>query len=96
MRVAVAESSLTAEMIRESLEQAGIPAMLRNLDAASVTLGGSAAAPWSVEVFVLEHDAPLASALLGGTPVPEALPPPAVGSGVPARRHWWRRLTGRL
>ena len=74
VRVAVAENPATAQLIRDALGDAGIRSMLRNRDNASAYLG-SVAAPFALEIYVLEGDADVASALLGNSPVPEPLPP---------------------
>jgi hypothetical protein len=52
--------------------------MLKNMDPGSAALGG-AAVSFTIEVFVLEGDADAASALLGGDPDKQGLPPPALG-----------------
>lgn len=91
VRVAVAENTITAEMIRETLAQAGIRSMLKNRDGAAVVFGGGLAGSWSLEVWVLEGDADAAAVLLGGPPPPPALSPPAVPEA-PAKRRWWSRL----
>ena len=94
VRAAVAENQFTAEMIRQTLAQAGIRSMLKNRDGASVTFGGSQSA-WSMEVWVLEGDAEAAAALLGGDPPAPALPPPALpdqpGRPTGGFRRWFRK-----
>lgn len=93
VRAAVAENPITAEMIRDTLEQAGIRSMLKNRDPLSVNTGGAFAIPWAMEVWVLEGDAEAAAAVLGGAPPPEALPSPALPAKSPQRRRrWWSRL----
>lgn len=89
VRVAVAENELTAEEIRADLAAAGIRCMVKNRDATSVAWGGSVAASFSLEVFVLQGDAERATALLGGQPAPEPLPPPALSGERKKRRRWW-------
>lgn len=89
VRAAVAENPTTAELIRDTLAEAGIRSMVKNCDNLSVVYGGVAAGPWSLEVWVLEGDAAAAAAILGGTPAPP-LPPPAV-TAPPRRRRWWHR-----
>lgn len=89
VRVAVAENPATAQLIQDALAEAGIRSMLRNRDSAAAYLG-SLAAPFALEVFVLEGDADVAAALLGNSPVPESLPPPA-----DAQPHRKRRLRRR-
>jgi hypothetical protein len=74
VRVAVAENPATAQLICDALTEAGIRSMLRNRDNASAYLG-SLAAPFALEVYVLEGDADAASALLGDSTVPVPLPP---------------------
>ena len=93
VRAAVAENPMAAELIRDTLAQAGIRTMLKNRDALSVYTGSGLASPWSVEVWVLEGDADTAADLLGGRPAGPALPSPALAE-TPPRRRWWRRLFG--
>ena len=90
MRVAVAENGFTAEMLREQLQQAGVRSLVRNRDAGSVVVGGIGGLSYSFEVFVLEGDADLATAVLGGPP-PEALPSPRLPGRTRRRlrRRWW-------
>ncbi|MFN8558044.1 MAG: DUF2007 domain-containing protein [Dehalococcoidia bacterium] len=90
VRAAVAENPATADMVRDTLRAAGIPSMLKNVDALSVSWGGQAP-PWALEVWVLEGDADLAAALLGGERAPTPLPPPALGPSERPRRRWFRR-----
>lgn len=87
VRVAIAENPATAAVIQDTLEQAGIRSMLKNRDALAVTWG-SQGGPFSAEVYVLEGDADLASALLGGE-TRAALPPPALEEKKRRRRWWW-------
>ena len=94
VRAAVAENATTAEMIRDTLAQAGIRSMLKNRDAAAVTFGANLAGTWSLEVWVLEGDADAAAALLGGAPEPPPLPSPSVGPGA-RKRSWWSRVRGK-
>ena len=88
VRVAVAETLITAQMLQEQLAQAGIRSMLKNRDGTAVAMGGSYAQPFAMELFVLEGDADAASALLGGPP-PPAVAPPALAAPPPKQRRWW-------
>ncbi len=89
VRVAVADNTFTGEMLREQLREAGIPALLRNREGG---VGVFAALGGTFELFVLEGDAALASAVLGGDTPPEPLPSPRLAAPPPAtrRRRWWR------
>lgn len=91
VRVALAENPMTAQVIQDALDAAGIRCMVKNRDGAAVMLGGIFTAPFALEVYVLEGDAAAASAILGGRPPAPPLPPPSVEgprSGQP-RRWWW-------
>jgi hypothetical protein len=92
VRVAVAENETTARLIHDELLRAGIRSLVKNADPTSAVYGG-VAAPWALEVYVLEGDVAAATTLLGGARAPEPLPPPALGAA-PRRRPWWRRLFG--
>lgn len=89
VKVAVADNTFTAEMLKDQLREAGIPSVTRNREGGVGVLAGFAG---TFEVFVLEGDADLASAVLGGGPAPEPLPPPSLPSPRvrPKRRRWWR------
>ena len=105
VRVAVAETPLTAQVIQDSLRDAGIPSVARNRDGAAITLGGLGGLLFSVDIFVLEGDADAANALLGGPP-PEALSPPALirrprrkrrergGTRRNAEERGWKSMSG--
>jgi hypothetical protein len=90
VKVAVAENPLTAQLIQDSLAEAGIRSLLRNRDGAAVVLGTLGAGSWSIDVYVLAGDADAASVILGGEPVPEPLPPPSLASSPAKRRRRWR------
>ena len=89
VKVAVADNTFTAEMLKDQLLEAGIPSIARNREGGVGVIAGFAG---TFEVFVLEGDADLASAVLGGGRVPEPLPPPALPAppARPKRRRWWR------
>lgn len=89
VRVAVAENAATAQIIRDTLATAGIRSLLRNRDNASAYLG-SLAAPFTLEVYVLEGDAGAASALLDATSVPGPRPLPQAKAKPRKRRLRWR------
>jgi hypothetical protein len=89
VRVAVADNLFTAEFLRGQLEEAGIPCTMRNREGGAAVVGGIGG---TFELFVLEGDADLATAVIGdGTP-PEVLPPPTLPAGRrrTRRRRWWR------
>lgn len=94
VQVAEAESPFAAQLVRDQLKEAGIPSTLRNRSAAVNLWTGPMMGHY--EVFVLERDAALANAVLGGPP-PEELPSPALPparasapSAAKRRRRWWR------
>jgi len=92
VRVAIAENSLTAHLIQETLARAGIRCTVKNQDPVSVAQG-VLASPWALEVYVLEGDAMAAALALGGEGAPEPLPPPALPSRPTSGQvPWWRRL----
>lgn len=88
VRLVVAENQATAALVEDALRHAGIRCLRKDTDAAAVTLGGNWAAPWSVEIWVLEGDADAAAAILGGVITPPALPPPRTRR---RRMPWGRR-----
>lgn len=63
MRVAVAENPMTAQLLSELLEQAGIRSLIKNRGAAPAIYGTGVLA--SYEVFVLEGDADAATRVIG-------------------------------
>ena len=85
VRVAVAENAMTAHLIKETLAGAGIRCIVKNRYPTAIT--GPLPGAYSDEVYVLESDATAASTLLGGGPVLEALPPPAVNPAARTRRR---------
>jgi hypothetical protein len=85
VRVAVAENTFTAELLKQQLREAGIPALVRNREGGSGVIG---AIGGTFDVFVLEGDADLASHVLGGPPL-ESLPLPALPPKRARRRRWW-------
>ena len=92
VRVAIAENSFTAEMLRAQLQEAGIRSLIRNRDSGNAVFGGMGGVNYSLEVMVLEGDADLAAAVLGAGPQHEALPPPRLREQRrrQRRRRWWR------
>jgi hypothetical protein len=62
VRVAVAESPMTAELLAGMLKEAGIRCMVKDVGPAPAVLGAGALA--SYELFVLEGDATAAAAVL--------------------------------
>jgi hypothetical protein len=87
--VAVADNVLTAELLRDQLREAGVPSTMRNREGGAVIVGGLGG---TFEISVLEGDADLASAVIGGGSPPDALPPPTLPGPRPRpkRRRWWR------
>ncbi len=64
VQVAVAENPATAQMIQDLLRQAGIRSLVKNTDSLFSVTGGMGGMPFTIEVFVLEGDAPAAEAIL--------------------------------
>ena len=88
VRVAVADNTFTGQMLRDQLQEAGIPSLLRNREGGVGVIAGPGG---TFELFVLEGDADLASAVLGGGSPPEPLPPPQLPPRPQRkRRRWWR------
>lgn len=86
--VAVADNMFTVQLLRDQLRDAGIACSVRNREGGAGIIGGISG---TFEVSVLEGDAPLAEAVLGGDPPQEALPPPHLPpSPRQKRRRWWR------
>jgi len=87
--VAVADNVLTAELLRDQLREAGVPSTMRNREGGAVIVGGLGG---TFEISVLEGDADLASAVIGGDRPPDALPSPTLPGPRPRpkRRRWWR------
>lgn len=87
VKVAVAENPVTAELIRQTLTEAGVPCLVKNRDPIGVIYGGALSSPFSMQVFVLEGDEEAAIAALGGR-APAELPHPPLPS---PRRYRKRR-----
>lgn len=88
IQVAIGEHAFTAEALRDQLQAAGIPAMVRNRNAGGGVFG--AGPSFGHEVLVLEGDAARAAAMLGVAPPP--LPAPRLARPVrprARRRRWW-------
>ncbi len=64
VKLAVAENPATGEMIRQLLEDAGVPSLVKNTDALGVLAGSLWTSPFAVQIFVLSGDEPAAQAAL--------------------------------
>lgn len=84
IKIAVAENASTAELIRQTLEEAGVPCLLKNTDPLGVMWGSALTGPFAMQVFVLEGDEARALATLAERPV-QAIPPPKLDQ--PRRRQ---------
>lgn len=63
-KVAVAENPPTAELVRQLLDEAGIPCLVKNTDPLGVVYGSLWTSPFSVQIFVLSGDEAHAQAVL--------------------------------
>lgn len=86
VKVAVAENSATAELIKQTLAEANVPCLIKNTSALGVIYGGGLTGAFALQIFVLEGDEAAALEALGGPP-PSALPAPAL----PPRRRYRKR-----
>ena len=82
----MAENPATAELIRQTLAEAGIPCLIKNTDALGVTYAAALTGAFAMQVFVLEGDEEAALVALGGRE-PESLPPPRLPRLRRYRRH---------
>jgi carbamoylphosphate synthase large subunit len=86
VKVAVAENLSTAELIKQTLAEAGVPCLVKNTSSLGVIYGGALGGSFALQVYVLEGDEAAAIEALGGR-APEALPSPSL----PPRRRYRRR-----
>lgn len=87
VQVAVGEYAFTAEALREQLQRAGIPAMVRNRNAGGGVFGVGLS--FGHEVLVLEGDVGRAAAVLGVPPPPPPRLPAPPTARRQRRRRWW-------
>lgn len=87
VKIAAAENPSTAELVRQLLEEASIPCLIKNTDPLGVIYGSLLTSPFAVQVFVLSGDEARAQAVLAeqgwDTGAPLALP----SRPAPRRRH---------
>jgi hypothetical protein len=56
VKLAVAENPATGELIRQLLQDAGVPSLVKNTDALGVLIGSLWTSPFAMQIFVLSGD----------------------------------------
>jgi hypothetical protein len=96
VKIAVAENPTTADLVRQLLEDSGIPCLVKNTDPLGVLYGSLWTSPFAVQIFVLSGDEPAAQAALAaeGFDIATTLALPAAPARPRRRRRRPPRVTG--
>lgn len=86
VKIAVAENSPTAELVKQALADVGIRCLTKNTDPLGVMYGQLWSSPFSVQIFVLSGDESAAQAALAACGMNTSEP-----ISLPLRRRYRRR-----